>query len=208
MTDFNFGDLDISLSREDDPGTMMVLEKFSQHCDAILHGQTYKEWGFNEIPNEFNVLKHKGYFVPNFYMVNPLYYVDIEMIPLWPKGGFYVGTVKDDTIFIIIPEEEGNLDDLNVEIAANYDPDIIESLPVVIFRRCRKPIGLDGICNDRSEDWTEKLHCKNDTSEFIGVFKAQRKGKSGGNNIFKMTKIFDRYYFDTTKIQLETAESH
>ena len=198
---FNFGEIDISSGSEDNPGMMMVYGEFSQHCDALLHGNACEELGFKVIPNEFRVLEQKGYYEPNFYMVNPLKYVGIEKTPIMCKNGLYVGSVKDGAIFIIVPDNEENLDDLKVEIAKEHDPDIIESLPVVLFRRCHKPIDISGrICNDWSDDWSERLHCKNDTSEFIGVFKAQRKGESGGNNVYKMTKIFDRYYFNTSKI--------
>lgn len=173
--------------------------EFSQHCDAILHGSTADALGFPKIPDELRVLEQKGCFVPDFYMVKPLYYIGIENIIPLCSGVF----AKNGAIFIRIPDEEVNLDDLNVEITETCNPDIIESMPVVLFRPCRKPIDRFGkICNDESDDISEQLHCKNDTSEFIGVFKAQRNGESGGNNVYKMTKIFDRYYFDTTKIQI------
>ena len=189
-----------------DLGLTVMYREFSEHCDALLHGHTAEELGFTKIPDEFRVLEQKGCFVPDFYMVNPFYYIGIEKFPIMFKGGIYVGSVKDGAIFIIMPEDDVDLEDLKVEFAKEYDPDDIESLPVVLFRRCRKPIDISGkICNDESDDISEKLHCKNDTSEFIGVFKAQRKGESGGNNIYKMTKIFDRYYFDLTKIQIENA---
>lgn len=206
---FNFEEVDTSHVNEEGSGMPLPYEEFSQHCDALLHGRTAYELGFTEIPDKFRVLEQKGYFVPNFYMVNPLYYIGIEKFPIMSKSGCYVGSVKDGAIFIIIPEDDVDLEDLNVEIAKAYDPEVIVSLPVVLFRRCRKPINYYGrICDDWSADFSEKLHCKNDTSEFIGVFKAQRNGEAGGNNIYKMTKIFDRYYFDTTKIQTEIPEPH
>ena len=196
---FNYEEVDTS----DDSLLLSVLTgmymEFSQHCDAILHEHIARALNFPKIPDEFRVLQQKGCFVPNFYMVDPLYYIGRENIAPLCSGVF----AKNGAIFISLPYGEVNYDDLNVEITETCNPDIIESMPVVLFR----PIGWPGkIFNGWSDGIPgQLLHFKTDTSEFIGVFMAQRKGKSGRNNVFKMTKIFDRYYFDTTKIQIENA---
>ncbi len=127
-----------------DLGLTVMYREFSEHCDALLHGHTAEELGFTKIPDEFRVLEQKGCFVPDFYMVNPFYYIGIEKFPIMFKGGIYVGSVKDGAIFIIMPEDDVDLEDLKVEFAKEYDPDVIESLPVVLFRRCRKPIDISG----------------------------------------------------------------
>lgn len=209
MTNLDLNNLDLSSGSEENVGLTAFLKIFSQHCDAILHGQNHEKWGYHTIPEQFKVLEQKGCFVPDFYMVNPLYYIHVGPAPFCLETGErYVGSVKNGAIFITISEDEDDLDNLRIKIADTYDPEIIENLPVVLFRHCTKPIGLDGICDDESADLSAQFNCKNDTSEFIGVFKAQRKEKSGSNNVFKMTKIFDRYYFDPSKIQIEIGESH
>lgn len=196
---FNYEEVDTSDYSLALSGLTCVYMEFSQHCDAILHGSTADALGFPKIPDELRVLEQKGCFVPDFYMVDPMYYIGRENITPLCSGVF----AKNGAIFITLPYGEVNFDDLNVEITETCNPDIIESMPVVLFR----PIGLpDKICNGWSDSIPGQL--LTDTSEFIGVFMAQRKGKSGRNNVFKMTKIFDRYYFDTTKIQIEIADSH
>lgn len=172
-----------------------LKETFSQHCDAILHGFTCHLFGNdNTITEGCRYLEQKGCYIPDFYMINPFYYLGF-------KNAASHAVVKNGVIFIWLRGDEDDMDNFRITVSEDISVESMESMPVVLFRGFRKPIGLNGACDDWKDDLSEKLHCKQDTCEFSGVFKAELKGQNKGQNVYRMTKIFDRYYFDDTKIK-------
>ena len=176
---------------------------FSQHCDALLHNfplnpnpRCYFYFGTDSnLLEECRYLENLGYFKPGFYMVNPFYYLGDEYCDV---SSMRYAAIKNGVLFRSIGCSE-DLNNLQFDLEKPLDPEILESLPIVLFRGCDKPIGIDGVCNNWKDDLTQYLHCKQDTQEFIGVFKAERTESAKGN-VYKMTKIFDRYYFNDDKI--------
>lgn len=181
--------------------------EFSQHCDILLHDCSlnpaslldfYSENVYfgtdSNLPEECWYLNRLGYFEPEFYMLDPFYYLGGEYRNLSPMRA----VIKNGVVFRSIGSSE-DLNNLQFDLEKSLEPEILESLPIVLFRGCDKPIGINGVCDDWKDDVTQYLHCKKDTQEFIGVFKAERK-KSAKGNVYKMTKIFDRYYFNDDKI--------
>lgn len=205
----NFDEIDI----DDIPDSTSIfynVEKieFSQHCDILLHDRSldpnslldfYSEnVGFGKdsnLPEECWHLNRLGYFKHEFYMVNPFYYIGEEYCKEHPMR---CSVVKNGVLFRGIGCSD-DLNNLRFDLEKSLKPETLESLPIVLFRNCDKPIGINGVCDDWKDDMTQRLHCKGDTFEFIGVFKAEHKGSAKGD-VYKMTKIFDRYYFDDTKI--------
>ena len=182
--------------------------QFSQHCDILLHDRSldpnslqdfYSEnVGFGKdsnLPEECWHLNRLGYFKHEFYMLNPFYYIGEEYRKEHPMRR---AVVKNGVLFRGIGCSE-DLNNLRFDLEKSLKPETLETLPIVLFRNCDKPIGINGVCDDWKDDVTQRLHCKGDTFEFIGVFKAENKDSAKGD-VYKMTKIFDRYYFDDTKI--------
>lgn len=181
----------------------MNKEKFAHHCDAILHGYTCSVFDWDDtVTDECRYLEQKGCYIPDFYMVNPFYYLGI-------KEPEVIAAIKNGVIFFRIGIE-CDLDNFQVPVAVRVSADTMESLPVVLFREFNKPVGLEGACDDE-KDYIKMLFPKRDNRsfpgvcEFIGVFKAELKAPDEDSDVFKLTKMFDRYYFDDTKIQTEIA---
>ena len=163
-----------------------------------LHDFYSENVGFGKdsnLPEECRYLENLGYFKPGFYMLHPFYYLGDEYCDVNPMR--YVA-IKNGVVFRSVGSFE-DLNNLQFDLEKSLEPETLESLPIVLFRGCDKPIGINGVCNDWKDDLTQPLHCKGDTFEFIGVFKAEHKDSAKGD-VYKMTKIFDRYYFDDTKI--------
>lgn len=179
--------------REAQEACLLFKEPFSKVCDAFLF---YSLPGFTtDVPPECRYLDSKGCFVPNFYMVNPFYYLGREDC-----------LVKDGTLFLKIDEND-DPENLYINLGKYIQMDIPESMPVVLFRRFpkRKYINRLGVISDNVDDDVIIQFRDSDGNgidglfEFIGVFKAERK-EPAEENIYKMTKIFDRYYFNDDKI--------
>lgn len=192
---------DITLTDNESPTDLIyqsLKETFSQHCDAILHGFTCHLFGNDNTMTEgCRYLERKGCYIPDFYMINPFYYLGFKKPDLHTA-------IKNGVIFIRLRGDEDDMSNFRINLSKDIEDisvDSMESMPVVLFRSFRRPIGLNGACDDWKEDLSETLHCKQDTCEFTGVFKAELKGQYKGRNVYKMTKIFDRYYFDDTKIK-------
>lgn len=184
-----------------------IKEKFAQHCDAILHGYTCFEFGCDDIvTDECRCLEQKGCYIPDFYMVDPFYYLGI-------KEPDVIVAIKNGVIFFRVGIG-CDLDNFQIPVGVGVSADTMESLPVVLFREFNKPVGIEGACDDNEVDYKKKLFPKRDNCfppevcEFIGVFKAELKAPDEGSDVFKLTKVFDRYYFDDTKITIDSAESH
>lgn len=179
-----------------------IKEKFAQHCDAILHGYTCSVFGWDDtVTDECRYLEQKGCYIPDFYMVDPFYYLGI-------KEPDVIAAIKNGVIFFRIGIG-CDLDNFQIPVAVGVSADTMESLPVVLFRE----FNLEGACGDE-KDYIKMLVPKRDNRsfpgvcEFIGVFKAELKAPDEGSDVFKLTKVFDRYYFDDTKITIDSAESH
>lgn len=175
-------------------------ESFSQYCDAVLHGLTCFLIGENyTVTDECRYLEQKGYYIPDFHMIDPFYYLG-ESTPV-------SHLVRGGSLFLKISESE-DLGNLHIPYSLDMKPEVLERIPVVLFRLSRKYISITGPCEAYEDDLIHHLHGKDEQKpeglplyEFIGVFKAELKGQDKGRNVYKMTKIFDRYYFDDTKIK-------
>ncbi len=152
--------------------------KFATVCDAPLFNGDQKMHGESIIESE-------GYYRPGYYMLHPFYYVNRQL----DLTGFF----KDGLLFTAIPANV-DLDKIPATtISPNVTAETLEHLPIVVFRNHRGDICYPGTPNDYSITY----NCFNDTYEFIGVYKAERL--SDGQHL-KLTKIFDRYYFNSEKI--------
>lgn len=184
----------------------MNKEKFAQHCDAILHGYRCYEFGEDDtVTDECRYLEQKGCYIPDFYMVNPFYYLGI-------KEPEVIAAIKNGVIFFRIGIG-CDLDNFQIPLEVGVSTDTMESLPVVLFREFDKPIGTEGACDDEEKNYIKKLYPMHDNRpfpgvcEFIGVYKAVLKAADEDSVVFKLTKVFDRYYFDDTKIQTEVSSA-
>ncbi len=160
--------------------------EFSKKCDAVLYTMGLPQ---NDL-DRLEYLKNFGYYMPGFYMLHPFHYVGVEKYP-------FNALIKGGVLFICIWEEK--LGDIDLEkIASNVyrdiDPKALESMPIVVFRNYRGKICIPiaGVNNDLSGQY----HCQKDTFEFIGVYKAKKNPQKSS---YRLTKIFDRFYFDDSK---------
>lgn len=193
----NIAFLDEVFKEEEAAKRYLLFKKlFSEVCDAFLF---YSLPGFTtDVPPECRYLEDKGCFVPNFYMVNPFYYLGEERDMAF--------MIKNGILFLRIKNDD-DLENLKIYLNKYIKKGIFESMPIVLFRAfppC-KYITLDGqLSDDASEDVIQKFNNGlgagiDGLYEFIGVFKAERK-ESAEENVYKMTKVFDRYYFNDNKI--------
>lgn len=165
--------------------TKLVQSNFSKKCDILLYTLNLPE---SEM-QEHEYLKNLGYFTPGFYMLDPFRYIGAEKKALETSA-------KDGVVFLFV-----NDDDLNdfyltsSRSSRRIEPEALESIRFVIFRK----ISGDITVNDNGGD-SSNVKCPIDTFEFLGVFKAE---KNPDGRTYKMTKIFDRFYFDESKM-LET----
>lgn len=153
---------------------------FSKVCDALY-------FIGNKNADE-SIIGKGGYYREGFYMLHPFYYLN---------GQTGLNAVLRNGIIFTAIRADADLCRLSIEeIMPNMDSDVIEYVPIVVFRNHRGDICYPGT----STDLSLMFHCYNDTYEFIGVYKAH---KNSDNGHYKLTKIFDRYYFDSGKVILQ-----
>lgn len=162
----------------------MINLQFSQKCDALLYTMNLTA----SERHEYEYLKTLGYFTPGFYMLHPLHYLGYEKNDMvYVKGG---------VLFICIWNEFLKSLDLEKILAGSscrIDPETLELMPIVVFRNYRGEI----FTKDCKTDLSVQYHCQNDTFEFKGVYKA---AKNAEDSTYKLTKIFNRFYFDDSKL--------
>lgn len=205
---FDYGDLK-NENPNDETGERIsrsIKEGFSKYCDAVLHGFTCEMFGLDTtVTDECRCLEKKGHYVPKFYMVEPYYYLGVNTRSLH--------LVRNGVLFLKISESE-NPENLYISDSMGIGSEVLSDIPVVLFRLTRQYIGCYGPC-DVKDDLIHTLRKEGEKRllerlplyEFIGVFKAELKESDRRGNIYKMTKVFDRYYFDDTKIQSEVSSA-
>lgn len=200
---FNFDEVGIEAPNIE-TGTYIlrsIKEGFSKYCDAVLHGFTCEMFGLDTtVTDECRFLEQKGYYVPKFYMVDPYQYLGVNTRCLH--------LVKNGVLFLKISESE-NPENLYISDSTDIGAEILSDIPVVLFRLTGQYIGYSGPCDAKDDDLIHMLRKEGKKRsserlplyEFIGVYKAELKDSDRGGNIYKMTMVFDRYYFDDTKIK-------
>ncbi|MDE7376484.1 MAG: hypothetical protein K2N16_06520 [Muribaculaceae bacterium] len=144
-------------------------------CDALQFDSNGQMVTTSKILNE-------GYYRKGYYM----------LFPFWYQNHF--NEKNTDTIFLRISRYD-KLESIDVEqLEPMANPETIEYMPIVVFRNHQHPI-----CNPKLEgtDLSEGYCWCDDTYEFVGVYSAK---KVPGENCYRLTEIFDRYYFDKSKL--------
>lgn len=199
---FNTDDIKIE-TPNDETGVRIlrsIKEGFSKYCDAVLHGFTCEMFGLDTtVTDECRCLEQKGHYVPKFYMVEPYYYLGVNTRSLH--------LVRNGVLFLKISESE-NPENLYISDSMGIGSEVLSDIPVVLFRLTGQYIGYYGPCDEKDDlihtlrkEGKERSSERLPLYEFIGVFKAELKESDRRGNIYKMTKVFDRYYFDDTKIK-------
>ncbi len=162
---------------EQDNAQRNIENLFSRVCDVLQFSNNAKI-GESDIEKD-------GYYREGFYMLRPFYYLD---------GGLGLGCRALNGLIFTVLKADADLNRLPIDdILPDVDNEAIEHLPVVVFRKHQGSICIPGTQTDLSEYY----HCQNDTHEFIGVFRAQKIS----DEYCILTKVFDRYYFDSSKIK-------
>lgn len=185
---FNFEEVDT-----EDRSSFTIHEYYCKRCDIMLFPPICQDIA-PDILEKYRYLEKLGYFIQGFYMLNPFYYLGSEE----NAAGYF----NNGTAFLKISD----CDDLeNLDLGGRYfhartgttrnspkpqevNLDILDYSQVVLFRH--GPV--------KGFEYPKIYTCVNDLVEFIGVFKAVRKDVPG-KHVYKMIKLYDRYYFDSDK---------
>lgn len=205
---FDFNSVEVESDAASDYSIDHLLNSI---CDAVTYSPDF--------------LSTLGYYIRDkYYMVNPYKYLDSK----WENGGLR-GVIYYDTVFIslyavpalvsdpspdefILPADEledrvwqwETLDKIHGkrQFERKLNAEAICHLPIGVFQHIKD----NGTINAKPnlEDYpggelpfdTSHNACMDDTQVFRGIYRAQKQD----DGTYKLTRIFDRYYFKTNKL--------
>lgn len=136
----------------------------------------------------------KGYIdADKFYALHPEKYLKIKGFDgFFSCGTRYCGNCGD---YQVVEIEAGtDFDDVSIQNICADKIERFENSPILVFQHHIGPITLvneSGMIFTIDEEILSKGNCKNDMTVFRGVFTA----KHNEGDRYRLTKVFDRFYF-------------